>query len=503
VVLTRRALLWGLTVGAMGATAACAHPSQPAARRGDALPIPPLAPVREVAGVKNFELVAAESTSQIKPGVNTRTLGYSGSILGPTVRVKRGDRVQMNVRNALKEETTVHWHGLHVPAKFDGGPHQMIAPGESWSPAFTIDQPAATLWYHPHPHGSTSRQAYLGLAGLLLIDDDDPAGAVLPSRYGVDDVPLVLQDKRFTADGQLDLTDRKDVGLIGDVMTCNGVASPTFTATTDTVRFRVLNGSTMRVVNLAFADNRTYRLVGSDGGLLRSPIPATSTLISPGERAEILVDMHPGDDVQLLCAPIANNLEMRPGDSPDFGTGDRLTVLTMKASPTLAAGPKVAPNAVLNPTLVDPPTVPANATVRNFGLREFTINNKLMDMNRIDDVVPVDTTETWVVQNKDKWIHNFHIHDTQFRILSTDRLKTPVMTAGWKDTVLLPPGAIARLQVRFHGYTDTTHPYMYHCHLMYHEDRGMMGQFLVVTPADIAAGVPTRLPDTPMSMPGA
>ncbi|MDQ4007885.1 MAG: multicopper oxidase domain-containing protein, partial [Actinomycetota bacterium] len=155
-------------------------------------------------GRRVFELTAQEGASELLPGTTTRTWGFNGPYLGPTLRAARGEEVAVEVTNEVDEETTVHWHGMHLPARMDGGPHQPVAPGETWRPAWTIDQPAATLWYHPHPHGRTEEHVYRGLAGMFILDDpDSPAADRLPHRYGVDDVPVIVQDKLFGDDGEL------------------------------------------------------------------------------------------------------------------------------------------------------------------------------------------------------------------------------------------------------------------------------------------------------------
>ena len=149
-----------------------------------------------------LSLQVQTGTTEFFPGRTSETLGYNGSHLGPTLRVHRGDDVEIAVTNTLKEDTTVHWHGLLIPAELDGGPHQLIQPGATWRPTLPIRQPAATLFYHPHVHGRTGEQVYAGLAGLLLVTDDEERALGLPSEYGVDDLPLVLQDRQFE-DGRL------------------------------------------------------------------------------------------------------------------------------------------------------------------------------------------------------------------------------------------------------------------------------------------------------------
>jgi len=171
------------------------------------LPIVPLDDgVADGSGGRQFSLTVQRGNSQILSGVSTPTLGYNGAMLGPALRLRTGERTTIRVRNDLDEVTTAHWHGLSVPPEVDGGQHQPIAPGAFWDASFTVANPAATCWFHPHAHGSTGRQVVFGLAGLLIVDDGTVGPTVLPATWGIDDVALVLQDKRFTADGRIDYT---------------------------------------------------------------------------------------------------------------------------------------------------------------------------------------------------------------------------------------------------------------------------------------------------------
>ncbi|MFO7690819.1 MAG: multicopper oxidase domain-containing protein, partial [Cryobacterium sp.] len=167
------------------------------------LGIPPLAEsTLDSNGDRVFELTAEEGSSEFTSGVQTATWGYNGSYLGPTLVAERGENVRVNVTNDLDEVTTVHWHGMHLPAVMDGGPHQVIDPGATWQPEWTIDQPAATLWYHPHPHEASEEQVERGLAGMFIVQDDAERALNLPRTYGVDDIPVIVQDRRFDSDGQ-------------------------------------------------------------------------------------------------------------------------------------------------------------------------------------------------------------------------------------------------------------------------------------------------------------
>ncbi len=409
-------------------------------------------------------------------GVSTPTWGYSASVLGPTVRARRGERVKFAISNALPEATSVHWHGMHLPAKFDGGPHQMIAPGAVWTPSWTVQQQAATLWYHPHPHGATEKHVHRGLSGFFLIDDDAADALSLPKEYGVDDIPLVIQDRRFTADGAVDESDPTDVGLLGDTIVTNGIAGAHLRVTTERVRLRVLNGSSGRLYNLALADGRAFHLIGTDGGLLPKAVALDQLQLSPGERAEIVIALRPGENTTLRSLPITDRAGI--DRAAEFGFDDTFDILALQAAETLRPSPSL-PESLIPMTALAAATTPAT---RSFDLQWFMINNQRMDMNRIDMTIPVDTTEVWSVRNKDNWPHNFHVHDVQFQILTVDGKAPPPALSGWKDTVYTSSGSTYTLAMRFADHTDPTYPYMFHCHLLHHEDQGMMGQFLVLAP---------------------
>lgn len=480
--LSRRRLLVGLTTTPLAIALACATPRSGRAGRPltRPLPIPPLAEsTTGPDGTRVYTLRAMTGETEMLPGVRTATWGFNGSILGPTLRARRGESVAVHVENALAESTTVHWHGMHVPARCDGGPHQTVPAGGRWEPRWEVRQPAATLWYHPHPHGSTERHVYRGLAGLFIVDDDDGHDS-LPQDYGVDDVPLIIQDRRFTRSGALDESDPTDVGLLGETIVTNGISGTHLVVRTERMRLRILNGSSGRLYNLGFDDGRVFHVIAGDGGLLAAPVPVTRVQLSPGERAEIVVELRPGQDAVLQSFPIDDRAGLDRDEADRFGVDDTFTIVRLHPEPTLR------PSAALPLALTPLPAVQdaAESVRREFDLQWFMINENRMDMNRIDFQANVDVDEIWTVRNVDNWPHNFHVHDTQFRIIDIDGAPPPPQLAGFKDTVYVPPGQRIRIALRFSDYTDPTFPYMYHCHLAMHEDQGMMGQFLVLGPGE-------------------
>ena len=455
------------------------------------LAIPPLAPSTRDGGVRVFELAAAPGTSGFLAGASTPTWGYGLPFGGPTLRAARGERVRVHVTNRLPETTTTHWHGMTLPAAMDGGPHQPIEPGATWSPEWTIEQPAATLWYHPHPHGHTERHVHRGLAGMFLIDDVADTAATgnpadnaatdngpdpLPHRYGVDDIPVVVTDRVFSADGSFDETRRNAHGLVGDTLLVNGTVAPYLAATTSRIRLRLLNASSARCYRFARSDDRPLVLVGSDSGLLPAPRPVPDVLLTPGERAEVLLDLDPGRPVVLRSLP--QDLGAVSGNERTIGALDTLDVLQIRPAAELEPAPAL-PGVLPHEPGPDPA---AATTVRRFELRNNTINGRKMDMTRVDEVVPAGATEVWELVNLHSRPHNLHVHDARGQVLEADGRAVPPELRTWKDTVYVPPRTTTRVLLRFGRHTDPGTPYMYHCHLLYHEDQGMMGQFVVVPP---------------------
>ncbi|GGJ83785.1 multicopper oxidase [Pilimelia anulata] len=452
------------------------------------LAIPPLAPSRlDGRGRRVFDLTAAPGTHDIG-GRAVATWGYNGGYLGPTLRAARGERVLVNVTNRLGEPTTVHWHGMRLPALMDGGPHQPIPPGGTLQPTWRVDQPAATLWYHPHPHGATAPQVYRGLAGLFLLDEPDgpgepggPGGAALPGRYGVDDVPVLVTDVNVDGDRlDEDKAAFSDLGILGRQVLANGVAGAYHDVRTEAVRLRLVNASPARSYGFGLADGRPFDLVGTDGGLLAAPDRRTRLRLTPGERAEIVVRLRPGERVVLRSFPPGLHSVPALFDRA-HGGHDTLDVLELRAAAALAPSPPLpAALAAL------PAPDPAGAATRTFRLSGHKINGRKMDPGRLDAEITRGSTEVWAVRNADGVPHSFHVHDVRFRVLDPG---DPAL-AGWKDTVYVPPNRELRLLIRFDGASDPAHPYMFHCHKLAHEDGGMMGQFAVVEPGQRALPPP-------------
>jgi blue copper oxidase len=271
------------------------------------LPIPKLIDAAKQGNAVNLKVASGRHV--FMKGKPTRTYGYSAPILGPVIRLRRGDEVEMTVENMLDAVTTVHWHGLLVPGSHDGGPQQLIHPGDSWHPVLKIDQAAATLWFHPHPHRDTARQIYMGLTGMIIVDDGTDAGLGLPQTFGIDDLPIILQDRSIDSDGSIEY-DNKDLnqldviyGVRGETIIVNGAIAPFAKVPPGLVRLRLLNAANAQNFELRFSDKRKFYVVASDEGFLSAPVAVTQLTISPAERFEVLVDFTDGKAVALETGP--------------------------------------------------------------------------------------------------------------------------------------------------------------------------------------------------------
>ena len=442
------------------------------------LPIPPLLNNLDESGeTSTFSMNVEKGSREFFPGMQTATLGYNGNYLGPTIKVKNGQRFKINVKNTLPAVTTLHWHGLHVPAQWDGGPRQPIPAGTSWNPDFIIKQEAATLWYHPHALGLTGEQVYYGLAGLFYIEDEVSDSLDLPKTYGIDDIPLVIQDRRFFDNGQfVYIQNMHDVmnGVIGNYLLVNGAIKPVLTVHGGLVRLRLLNGSNSSIYRIGFTDSRGFQVIASDGGFLVHPVAMNSIVLSPGERVEVVVDfsdIEQGGQAGMLV------------DQLGGGNFEAMRIMVNRPAETTVQIPTSL--RTLDRIPESEATVTRRFIMETMGMgmmgRGLSINGKKMDLNRIDERVILGSTEIWEIANRSAMMmrmpHSMHLHDVQFQILSRNGMMPPPHEQGRKDTVLIMPGENVRIISRFRDYTGI---YMYHCHLLEHEDNGMMGQFEIV-----------------------
>lgn len=510
--LSRRTMLLG------GSAWAFAEVGAQATER-PSLPIPP--ELRADAG-GTIKLDAQTGVMRFLGDRETATYGINGPYLGPALRLRRGETVTVQVTNNVPENITMHWHGLIIPGSADGGPHQVIAPGKSWRTRFSVNQPAATLWYHPHYYPSTARLVINGLAGLLIVDDDEAGQLPLPSRWGVDDIPLIIQDRRFTPDARF--FDRMNAiavtnGYVGDIALVNGALYPEARAARGWIRLRILNGSNARGYKLGVSDNRSFYVIASDGGLLASPVELKELQISAGERFEMLVDGRDGRAFDVVALPVGQGImRLPPFDGPlplvtirpDGADGAGRLPSSLAVLPALPRQlPPVSQELAMNmfhdmrgmmplqqaglPAMIqsgktDPAVVArvADLIVGDPALSQAEqlasngVNQKPFLLERIDFTAARDKDLRWrISEGRDRMPHPVHIHGCQFRIISRDGKPPEPKRAGWKDVAPISNGGVTEILMRFPYSASRDDPYMAHCHILEHEDSGMMAQFTV------------------------
>jgi spore coat protein A len=442
------------------------------------LPVPPvLKPVRSDDSTDYYSVTQQAVRRSLLPGVQTEIWGYDGIFPGPTLSSVRGRRVVVTHRNALPVPTVVHLHGGRTPAEHDGYPTDTIAPAGSRDYAYPLDQPAATLWYHDHRKDFTGPQVYKGLAGFHIHRDDHELSLGLPS--GERDVPLMITDRSFRADGSFDypsldpsLLDTPGVtsdaasGVLGDCILVNGVPWPVLEVSNTRHRFRILNASNARRYELALDPARTpFVQIGSDQGLLCAPVAHQTLPVAQAERFDVVIDFSA------------------------YSVGDRITLRNLSGSGSTAdvlrfvVTSKAADHSVIPAKLADLPVLrPSDAVVTRDlvfargasmrGMAMWTINGQPFDPNRIDVFARLGTVERWRVRAQNVE-HPIHVHLAAFQALSVDG---GVPAVGWKDTVNLDSGGRADLLLRFDRYPGR---YVFHCHNLEHEDMMMMGNIQV------------------------
>ena len=448
-----------------------------------------------------FNLTVQNGTHTFLPGLTTQTMGVNGNVLGPTLIVNKGDQITLNVSNQIGDTTTMHWHGLHVAPENDGGPHTIILPGTTWSPSFTVLDHASTFWYHPHLHHKTNKQVSMGIAGFFIVKDAAEAALALPRTYGTDDFPLCIQTKDLDATGQIISTTNSD-----DVLMVNATVDPYLDVPAQVVRLRLLNGSSQRVFNLGLSNGQTFHQIGSDGGLLEAPVPLTRVLLAPGERAEILVNLNGMSGQTIYLKSFASEMPNGMYGSTFPGMGQGLTMTGYNPNPLNGTDFNVlrlnigaqTPNPVTSvpAALVTVTPIPANQSNITRTLTfmpaqmgpnqlngDFMINNAMFDINVVNYQIPLNNTEIWTLDNNSAIAHPFHIHDIQFFILDRNGAQPPLNERGMKDVVLVRPQEVVRFITKFTDFANDQVPYVYHCHMLPHEDMGMMGQFIVYDPS--------------------
>ena len=466
---------------------------------------------------RTFNLTIKDTIKQFKTGNPTVTGSYSSpnqknNFWGPTLIMNKDEVVHMNVTNSLNEATTVHWHGSHLPAIMDGGPHQVVAVGALWQPFWSVKNQAATLWYHPHMHATTQAQLTKGIGGFMIVKDAAEAALAIPRTYGVDDNPLALSSRRFLSTTNAMASFLSD--NYGDYAMVNGTLNPQVSLPKQVVRLRFLNAEVQRAYNIGFSDNRTFYVIANDGGLLEIPIPVTRLPLSTGERVEILVDLSGsaiGSSLDLKAYnTTAEITALTPGQNP-FGwpglegnptnpTGGHgplnggllnnttFTFLHINIAAATTTPITAIPTSLITNTYWTPANVTNSRTITVSGGQggtAFGLDNVFYSDALVPKTVALDAYEKWTIVNNNIFGHTFHLHDVAFKVISRSggNIGTTLRAyeQGWKDSIWLPIGGTVVFIAKFDDYADSTWPYMYHCHALTHEDEGMMGQFVVTS----------------------
>lgn len=438
-------------------------------------------------------------------GNKNRVVEIPRSYLGPTIRVRQGEKIRIRFKNLLPEESIVHWHGLHVPAIMDGHPRYVIPQGQSYLYEFEVNNRAGTYWYHPHPHGRTGPQVYRGLAGLFIVSDEEERAVGLPDdEY---DVPLVLQDRTFGTDNQLIYTSghrmEQMAGFLGDIIMVNGLPDFTLPVSTCAYRLRLLNGSNSRIYKLAWKDGRPLTIIGTDGGLLERPVRRQYVFLSPGERIELWTDFYDsqvGYETSLISLPfdiggmggrrMGRGMMMGGmGQNQNLPNGAGYSIFNIKVTQ------RVEKNQPLPEKLSEISPFQQDEAVNFLNPRQFfitmrhmqwSINGRVFQMEEVadDEIVQLGTKEIWEFHNTGGGMmnmmnmpHPIHLHGKQFRVIERSGvMHEGYVDEGWKDTVLIMPGERIRFLVEFDDYPGL---FLYHCHNLEHEDMGMMRNYFV------------------------
>ena len=413
-------------------------------------------------------LTAAPGRLALHGGKTSDVFAFNGTVPGPTLEMHEGDHVIVHFKNELPQATTIHWHGLHIPVTSDGSPLYLVQPGKSYDYVFTVPMGSAgTYWYHPHPHHNTGLQIAKGMFGALVIRPAVDPLAGIPEKL------IILTDQRFSPDGQIDIQPETtpqgaidlENGREGNIMFVNGIEQPTISIRSgETQRWRVINASAARIYRLSIPGQKLVQ-VGTDGGLFEHPEEVNDIMLANSERAEFLV--------RGVGAPgSATFLQSLPYDRYVFQTRpqnwkDTLSLIRLHYTDEPAIQLATIPSTL---RVVRPLDTTKVTNRRTIAFMQGLIDGKMMDMTRVDQRAKLGAMEIWEVVNLVGMDHPFHLHGFQFQVL--DRNGVPEKIPKWKDSENVPRHQTMRFIVRF---DDNPGKWMFHCHILDHEDHGMMG----------------------------
>ncbi len=459
---------------------------------------------------ERFTLVSRPIRHALAPGRPVSALGYEiehdgERLINPVIRVRRGARVRIHYWNALDEPSIVHWHGLKVDTNNDGHPHYAVDAGRTYDYQFTVDNRAGLYWYHPHPHHLAARQTYRGLSGLFVVDDDEDQAVrdALGSRFGITELPLMLQDRRLDATGRLHYAPGAHGGLhghLGDVVLVNLTRDAHLDVATALYRLRVLNASNARIYRLAFLHDATplaFHVIGGDGGLLHRAETTRALYLGPAERADLVLDLRhaaPGDRVLMVTLPVALPIaEAAPAyEGAVPRTCEPLDLLLLRVVRRERAQGSIPAMLSSNGTPPSALPAPVRAFALDFRHGQWRINGEAYRVHATAFTVRRDVPEIWEFRSVGAAMpHPIHVHGYQFRLVERREASVQARDAsgrddgvgpwerGWKDTALLWPGETLRIAIDFSHPFSGDQVYMLQCHNLEHESHGMMVNFRV------------------------
>ncbi len=440
--------------------------------------------MRSEGGVLQVTLRAAPGAHEVA-GRRATTLGYNGGLPGPTLAVRAGDRLRVRLVNDLDEVTNLHVHGLHVSPE-DNGDNVFVevAPGESFDYEYRLpeDHPPGVYWYHPHHHGTVADQIYGGLYGAILVEDAEPLDVAAERVLVVSDLSLDSGGRILWPAPMEQMTGRE-----GGLVLVNGQVFPHLTARSgDRERWRVVNACTSRFLSLRLDGHRVH-LLGKDGGRFTVPVPTEQLVLAPGNRADLLVTVGPGTGVLRAIPYDRGGMGMGMGgmmggpSSADAGPV-RLAELRVAGRGTgQGAEAGALPTFAIPRDLRDEDVGRRRELVLAMGMgggmgggmgsmMSFTIDGREFDHARVDQEVGLGTVEEWTILNDSPMDHPFHLHVWPMQLLEENGREVDGPT--WQDVVNVPARGSVRVRVAFEDFAGRT---VYHCHILDHEDRGMMG----------------------------
>ena len=464
-----------------------------------------------------ISITAKEKWVQVLSGAQTRVWAYEGqllsgsgvsvqslpgSYLGPIIRARKGTKLRIYFHNQLAEDSVIHPHGPRLPESADGHPMQAIGPGQKKIYEFEIIDRAGPYWFHPHPHMRTAEQVSMGLAGLLSVWDDTESAVVPGASTGLNDIPIILQDRNFDSNNQILYNPHAMWGYLGSRILVNGKPNTILTLEPRAYRLRLLNGSNARTYKLAWSNNMPMNVIGSDGGLLPAVASRPYVMLMPGERVDIWADFTTLARKQVILRSLAFDPGGMIGGGGGMGGGMMGSGLAMGAAfdiLTANVGRRTGSNPVLGPlpalsVKYDASNVPNYASPRPFTLEmgrmmNWTINGRVFEMEgcAADEMVWKGETMAWEWINNSPIPHPMHMHNIQFQVVQRTTPSTSsyatinqgLVDTGWKDTVLVWPGERVRIAMTFGPHTGM---YMYHCHILEHEDMTMMRNYMIMDP---------------------